>query len=213
MTYDLPFRYKQALDPSALSLISTGLYALEAAVRDCRNAGMDWEQDPAIILLARHLALICAPRGTDADLREACRDRIAALHDAPILKTLAYRGVTDDAAAKRLFHSEGRAALRRLAEALGLGDNDYDLRSRKGGPASSGEVTLHGEEIWAELTIGIYGPGRELCFRKVRGRDDHCGDRNRWASIRELILPGALAARIRRELGISRSHQPHTLVA
>ena len=37
-----------------------------------------------------------------------------------MLKTLALRGVAYDEPAKRLFHSEGRAALRRLAEALGL---------------------------------------------------------------------------------------------
>lgn len=200
MSYDLAFRYSQALDPSALVMIGTTLHAIQAAITDCRNAGLDLESDPAVILLARHLGTVCEARTPDADLRRDCIARIADLRNRPVLKTLAYRGVAHDEPAKRLFHAEGRAALRRLADALAFDEGSFDIRSNKGGPAVSGEVTLHGEDLWVQLSLGRCGPGREVCFRKVRGRDDHVGDRNHWASIRELVEPDRFAARIRREL-------------
>ncbi|MCF8707013.1 hypothetical protein [Rhizorhapis sp. SPR117] len=200
MSYDLAIRYQQALDPSALITIGTTLHAIRAAITDCRNAGIDFETDPAVILLARHLGVVCADRSPDADLRRNCMERIADLRSRPMLKTLAYRGVSYDDTAKRLFHSEGRTAMRRLADALALEIGTFDIRSNKGGPAVSGEVTLHGENLWVQLSLGLFGPDREVCFRKVRGRDDHVGDRNLWAPIRELVEPDRFAARIRREL-------------
>lgn len=200
MSYDTAFRYSQALDPSALVLIGTTLHAIQAAITDCRNAGLDFESDPAVVLLARHLGTVCAGRAPAADLRRDCIARIADLRNRPALKTLAYRGVAHDEPAKRLFHSEGRTAMRRLADALELDEGSFDIRSNKGGPAVSGEVTLHGEDVWVQLSLGLFGPGREVCFRKVRGRGDHLGDRNLWASVRELVDPERFAVRIRREL-------------
>src|SRR3546814_6544657 len=97
--------------------------------------------------------------------------------------------------------------MRRLADALALDEGSFDIRSNKGGPAVSGEGTLRGEDVWVQLSLGLSGPDREVCFRKVQGRDDHLGDRNCWASIRELVDPGRFAARIRRELRLSTSQR------
>ena len=200
MSYDVAFRYSQALDPSALITIGTTLHAVHAAITDCRNAGMGIESDPAVILLVRHLSRICETRPTDAELRRDCMARIAELRNRPMLKTLALRGVAYDEPAKRLFHSEGRTAMRRLAEALDLEGGSFDIRSNKAGPAVSGEITLHGETLWVQLSLGSFSPDREVCFRKVRDRQDHVGERNHWATVRELIEPDRFAARIRREL-------------
>jgi len=200
MSYDVAFRYQQALDPSALITIATTLHAVQAAITDCRNAGLPVETDPAVILLVRHLSSVCAGRADDAELRRACMEQIADLRSRPMLKTLALRGVAYDEPAKRLFHSEGRAAMRRLAEALGLDAGSFDVRSNKAGPAVSGEVTLHGDAIWVQMSLGPFGPGKEVCFRKVQDRQDHIGERNHWASIRELLEPARFAARIRQDL-------------
>ncbi|MAC57938.1 MAG: hypothetical protein CMH85_06615 [Novosphingobium sp.] len=202
MSYDVAFRYAQALDPSALMTLGTTLHGIQAAITDCRNAGIDPETDPAVILLARHLALVLADRPADAELRRDCMARIADLRSRPMFKTLALRGVAYDEPAKRLFHSEGRSAMRRLAEALGLEDGSFDVRSNKAGPAVSGEITLHGETLWVQLSLGPFGPDREVCFRKVRDRQDHIGERNHWASVRELVEPDRFAARIRRDLNL-----------
>src|SRR3546814_14654412 len=99
-------------------------------------------------------------------------ERIGELRSKPALRTLALRGVSYDEPAKRLFHTEGRAALSRLAEALTLDAGSFEIRSNKAGPAVSGEVTLHAERLWVQLSLGPFGPGREICFRRVQGSSE-----------------------------------------
>lgn len=203
MSYDIAFRFQQAIDPSGLSTLPACLHALIAAIKDCRNAGKPDEADPAVILLARHLGVIAGQMGEDDTvLRRACMDRIADLRGKPALVALAHKGVSYDEQAKKLFHSDGRKVLKRLADALCLADGSYDLRSNKGGIAVSGEITLHGEEIYVQLSLDI-GAGREVMFRRVAGRKDYCGDRNHWAALGELLEPDRFATRIRRELQLT----------
>ncbi|HEX7854999.1 MAG TPA: hypothetical protein VF503_15020 [Sphingobium sp.] len=214
MHYDVAMRHQQALDPSALTTIAATLHAIGAAITDCRNAGKDSDSDPAVILLARHLKKVCGGAPDDTALRQHCMTQIAEIRCHPVLRTLAYRGVAYDEAAKRTFHAEGRLAMRRLAEALGLEDGSYDIQSNKGGPAVSGEITLHGEHVWVRLSLEGLGQDNEIVFRSVRGRDDHCGDRNRAASISELLAPDRFADRLRRELRLAPpAHQPARLFA
>ena len=203
MTYDVAFRHQQALDPSALTKITTALHAIQAAITDCRNSGKAVETDSAVILLTLHLAAVSADRADDAVLRQHCMTEIAELRRFPALRTLAYRGVAYDEAAKRVFHAEGRTAMRRLAEALCLDEGGYDIRTNKAGPAVSGEITLHGEEVWVQLSLSALGPDNEIVYRRVRGRSDHLGDRNRRASVRDLLAPDSFAARIRTELALT----------
>jgi len=213
MNYDVAMRHQQALDPSALITIATTFHALGAAIKDCRNAGKDAETDPAVVLLARHLGTVCGNRPDEGALRRSCMDQIAEIRRHPVLRNLAYRGVAYDEAAKRTFHSEGRIAMRRVAEALGLVADAYDIRSNKGGPAVSGEITLHGEEVWVQLSLGCFGPGKEVIFRRVAGMRDYCGDRNHWASVNELLAPDSFAARLQRELGLSMCRPAERLFA
>lgn len=208
MSYDIAFRFQQALDPSGLETLPACLHALIAAIKDCRNAGKPDEADPAVVLLARHLGAVAAGLGeSDAVLRRACMDRIADMRGKSALVVLAHKGVSYDEQAKKLFHSDGRKALKRLAEALCLADGSYDLRSNKGGIAVSGEIILHGEELYVQLGLGI-GTGREVMFRRVTGRKDYCGDRNHWAAIGELLEPDRFAARIRRDLHLTEAGTP-----
>ncbi|CAM8634050.1 hypothetical protein [Sphingobium aquiterrae] len=207
MSYDIAFRHQQALDPSALTTLPNSLYALNAAIEDCRNAGCAHESDPAVILLARHLGAIASQIDRpNIELRRSCMDAIADLRRKPALIALAHKGVAYDERAKKLFHSDGRKALRALADALGLAEDSYSLTSQRGGVAVSGEVTLHGENIYVQLSLGCMGAGREVMFRKVTGRKDYVGDRNHWASVHDLVLqPARFATRIRRELHLPQS--------
>lgn len=215
MSYDIAFRFQQALDPSGLTTLSNCLHGLNAAIQDCRNAGKPHESDPAVILLARHLGAFAATvGGPELLLRRQCMDAIADLRRKPSLIPLAHKGVAHDAHAKKLFHSEGRKALRALADALGLADDSYDIRSQRGGVAISGDVILHGASIYVQLSLGLMGAGREVMFRKVAGRDDHIGGRNQWASVHELVQPARFASRICRELGLPRPERaPDRLAA
>lgn len=201
MAYDVAFRHQQALDPSSLSTIEASLHAIGNAIADCRTAGRTAETDPAVILLARHLGDVADGNGPQSlQLRRYCMDEIANLKRTPTLITLAARGVDHDEQAKAMFHAEGRRAMQRLADTLLLDKGTYDIRSNKGGIAVSGEITLHTDEAYVQLSLGFLGEGHEVMFRRVRGRHDFSGDWNRWASVQELLAPDDFAARLRREL-------------
>jgi len=203
MPYDVAFRHQQALDPSALVTIGASLHAITRAIDDCRNAGIAFETDPAVILLARHLASVTARQSEDALLKRRCMDRIAELRQHPALLTLAVRGVAHDAAAKDRFHSDGRKALRRLAETLGLDPAHYDLRSNRSHASRSGVITLYGEELWMQLSLHGTMADREVIYRRVSGRHDHLGERDCYASIRDLLAPERFAVRLRKELRLT----------
>ena len=207
MNFDVTFRHQQALNPSALTTIAATLHAITAAITDCRNAGKDIEQDPAIILLTRHLSTVCQSRPDDTQLRQTCLRHISEIRRFPALRVLAHRGVAYDEAAKRAFHVEGRTAMHRLASALGLAAGTFDVRSNKGGPAVSGEVTLHSDDVWVQLSLSSCGADNEVTFRRVQSRRDYVGGRNHRASVRELLAPDRFAVRLCRELGL---HLPVT---
>ena len=213
MPYDVAFRHQQALDPSALTTIVAALHAVTTAIDDCRNAGVPFDADPGVLLLARHLGHIAGTGSDDSLLRRRCEDKMAELKQHPALATLAIRGVAYDAAAKDLFHVEGRAALRRLAAALGLSEGEFDLRSNRGHVSQSGEITLQTDEVRVQLSLTSLGSGHEVNYRRVRGRHDHLGDRARYAMARELLASERFAERLRRELRLTPSAHAPALLA
>lgn len=203
MTYDVGYRFAQALDPSGLDTIAACLHAIQAAAKDCRNAGKPFESDPAVVLLAQHLGAVATTTMPDRPaLRTLCCDALAEIARTPLLTLLAARGVDHDADAKRTFHTEARRALKRLADALHFERGAYDIRVCAGGPTVSGEVILHGDELYCHVSIGGFGPG-EILFRRCRGRSDYVGERNHWARMTELVDHSRLAARIAREIGLA----------
>ena len=203
MTYDVGYRFAQAVDPSGLDTIAACLHAIQAAAKDCRNAGKPFETDPAVVLLSQHLGAVARAKMPDrAALRSLCGQAVAEIARAPLLTVLAARGVDHDADAKRTFHTEARRALRRLAEALQLASGTYEIRVCAGGLAVSGEVILHADELYVQVSIGGFGGG-EILFRRCRGRSDYVGERNHWARMAELVDPATLAPRITRELGLA----------
>lgn len=203
MTYDVGYRFAQALDPSGLDTIAACLHAIQAAAKDCRNAGKPFETDPAVVLLTQHLGAVARAKMPDRSaLRSLCGEALAEIARTPLLILLAARGVDHDAGAKRTFHTEARRALRRLADAFQVAGDTYEIRVCAGGSAVSGEVILHADELYVQVSIGGFGRG-EILFRRCRGRSDYVGERNHWAGIAELIDPTTLAARIARELGLA----------
>lgn len=209
MTYDLVFRFARALQPDALVTIQSACAALADAMKDARNAGCEIERDPAVILLGRHLGRIAsgldpaASYPADGAMRQACFERIAALRAKPALVPLARRGVGYDPEAKRAFHREARSALAALARELGLVPGDYDLRANAGGVAVSGEVTLHSETFYVQISCGVMGPGREILYRRCNGRRDYCGDRNHFADIAVAVDAVRFAKLLRRDLHLA----------
>ncbi len=215
MNYDVAFRHNQALDPSALGTIGNALHALVAAIDDCRAAGTNAETDPAVVLLARHLGTIATDdRPPAIQLRRQCMNAIAEIKRNPALLVLAVRGVSYDEDAKRQFHADGKRAMKRLADVLGLAPGSYDIRSNKGGIAVSGEITLHSDEAYVQLSLGCMGADREILYRRVRDRQDYTGERNHFASVRDLLAPDRFAARLIRDLALTnRAAEPTRLFA
>ena len=81
-----------------------------------------------------------------------------------------------------------------LAEVLGLPEGSYDLRSNKGGIAVSGEVTLHGENVYIQASQPVAGsPATGLLIRSCDGRRDFTGGPNHFASLAALDSPKGLA--------------------
>ena len=105
-----------------------------------------------------------------------------------------------DADRKRLFHSQARRRLLELAAALGLAPDEYDLRSNDGGIAVSGEITLHGDRLYVQVSQPATGSDTGILFRSCEGRRDYTGGRNHFASLDLLHRPSELARLIRRHV-------------
>ena len=101
------------------------------------------------------------------------------------------------AEAKRLFHSRVRSQLRRIATALGLEHGSYDLRSNQAGIAVSGEITLHGDHLYVQVSQSATGHHSGVLFRTCEGRKDYVGGPNSFASLDLLNRPDELAHWIR----------------
>lgn len=102
-----------------------------------------------------------------------------------------------DEAQKSRFHSTARARLRRLAVELKLAAGSYDLRSNKAGIAVSGEITLHHEAVYVQVSQSALGGDMGILIRTCRGRRDYMGGANNCASLALLDDIPALAARVR----------------
>lgn len=97
-------------------------------------------------------------------------------------KTLSY-----NEEAKSRFHRAGKKALKKIAEALGLSPDQYDLRSNKGGIAVSGEITLHTDSLYIQISEPLMGRGNEIMYRSCKGRKDYCGGNNNFMSVSYLV--------------------------
>ena len=96
-------------------------------------------------------------------------------------------------AQKRSFHATGRKRLKALAAALGLEAGAYDMRSNLGGIAVSGEVTLHGQDLYVQICQPATGWDSGILIRTCQGRKDYTGGVNNFASLALLDDIPALA--------------------
>ena len=107
------------------------------------------------------------------------------------------RRVAYDPEAKRLFHMHAHRQLLALAAALGFPPCGFDLRSNPAGIAVSGEVTLHADRLYVQVSQSALGTDTGILFRSCEGRRDYVGGRNNFASLDLLHRPAELAALIR----------------
>jgi hypothetical protein len=87
---------------------------------------------------------------------------------------------------KHAFHRAARKALRRLAVELVFDKSSYDLRSNQGGIAVSGEITLHHEHVYVQVSQPATGADSGILIRTCDGRRDYTGGRNHFQPLSRL---------------------------
>ena len=88
--------------------------------------------------------------------------------------------------------------MRALAAVLALPKGSFDIRSNAGGIAVSGEVTLHAENIYVQISQSCLGGGMGVLIRTCAGRRDYTGGRNHWLPLSSLNSVNVLAHYVRR---------------
>ena len=95
----------------------------------------------------------------------------------------------EGAGRKDQFHRQGRAILVEIAKLLGLKRGTFEIWSNKAGVAVCGEVTLHAEWLYLQLSGH---PDRGALYRSCKGRQDYTGGTNLWLPWQQLLdLPTA----------------------
>lgn len=102
---------------------------------------------------------------------------------------------------KEGFHRAARSQLRKLADELGLEKGSYEIRSNRGGNAVSGEIVLHHDHVYVQVSQPVSGPRdgyrSGVLIRTCKGRKDYAGGDNDFAPLAALDQIGKLARRIR----------------
>ena len=98
---------------------------------------------------------------------------------------------------KTAFHRIARNRLAALADALGWRKDSFDLRSNAGGPAVSGEITLHHEQVYVQVSQPATGWDTGILIRRCKGREDYHGGPNHFAPLRMLDDLEALSVHVR----------------
>jgi len=212
--YDIDFRFKRALQPQGLRSVMTAMRAIEEAAEDCKRAGADPEQCPAVLLLVRHLSRVAL--GDDIDsvhdddllLRLQCEGAIDRLKEHPAIIVLAERNFAFNEEVKTLFHREAVKYLRLLASTFGYCREDYDIRTNPAGPAVSGESTLHSDDFYVQINPDFMPCGDAILYRRDKDRTDYRGQTNFFYDIKLITQPIKLAEQMGAKLDISRELEP-----
>ncbi len=108
-----------------------------------------------------------------------------------------HRPCAYDAEQKKQFHRHARAALRALAKELRFESAHFEIRSNVGGVAVSGEITLHHDAGYIQVSQPATGADSGVLIRTCEGRRDYTGGRNHFAPLSLLDDPEALAGYVR----------------
>ncbi len=84
---------------------------------------------------------------------------------------------------KQKFHKAAKSALNKLAKHLNLNKEDYSIRVNAGGISVSGEVVLHHEKFYLDISQSCLGKGKEIMYRSCKGKNDYTGGTNNFTSV------------------------------
>ena len=115
-----------------------------------------------------------------------------------------HKSCSYDEARKKRFHLAACARLRKLAAELELQPGTFDIRSNKGGIAVSGEITLHHDRLYVQVSQFALRSGHGILIRTAEGRRDYTGGPNHFVALNLLDDLPALAAGVRAVTGVGR---------
>jgi hypothetical protein len=100
---------------------------------------------------------------------------------------------------KQTFHRSATIWLNKLAKELGL--SKFDVRSNQGGPAVSGQVTLHGNKVYVQVSEWCAGKaGLSILYRECDGMRDYYGKDNHVVRMETLAAEEGRAQRFMEQL-------------
>ncbi|RWE28769.1 MAG: hypothetical protein EOS78_31510 [Mesorhizobium sp.] len=114
------------------------------------------------------------------------------------------RSCSYDEQQKKRFHTTARSRLKKLAAELNLSSDSYDLRSNKAGIAVCGEITLHHDDAYIQVSQFGLSSGHGILIRTCKGRKDYIGGANHFVALGMLDDIPALAAAVRAITGVGR---------
>lgn len=103
---------------------------------------------------------------------------------------------------KRRFHATARSRLKKLAAELRLPQGSFEVRSNKAGIAVSGEITLHHDRFYLQVSQFGLSSGHGILIRTCKGRKDYTGGPNHFVGLQLLDDIPALAAAVHATTGI-----------
>ncbi len=108
-----------------------------------------------------------------------------------------------NAEAKAEYHRLARRYLKYIAKLLGLPKGSFDVRSNMGGIAVSGEVTLHTDDVYVQLSPFPL-TFHDILIRTCKGRKDFTGGQNQWLPCSYIPIPFRFAEEVARVMAESR---------
>lgn len=87
---------------------------------------------------------------------------------------------------KAEFHRVAKRLLKKLHKRLeqdGTYGKAAPIRSNMGGIAVSGEITLHCERLYVQVSQSTMGPQNGIMFRECAGLEDYVGGKNHFAPL------------------------------
>ncbi len=104
---------------------------------------------------------------------------------SPIFNKKDIQGYTEQQNADKVkFHKESKKLLKAIADILNI--TDYDLRSNMAGPAVSGEITLHSDNLYLQLSCNGFNGETSILYRSCNGKKDYTGGQNNFITVARL---------------------------
>lgn len=112
---------------------------------------------------------------------------------------------------KMKFHRAVTKTLKAVAVALGLEDSEYSIRSNKGGIAVSGEITLHADFLYVQVSKSVMRSGATILVRACNGQKDYSGLQNNYARAEDIVDPARFVEFLKKNSGLFAGLQPEYL--